>query len=894
MDPRQCPFSVTLVLLVTTLCIHGQMRSIKIGAIFHKGEEDLRSVFLRAISDTKNGTHALTFELVPVTRYIQGNTDSFMTGKAACELLEEGVAAIFGPSSRYTSGIVASIAARFNIPHIEYVWRESEGKKKQKKTSQSMTINIFPASEQVSQAIADVVDSMKWRKFVAIYETNEGLSRLQKTLTLKGDKDAPIRHTVQKLNEGPDYRSMLKKIRHLSVWNIIIDVKPENIMEVLYQAKEVNLLADYCNFVITYLDSSMLPIAGMRNNTVNITGLSIRENDVEKIDWLDSAVLYDAVFLLYEALETLNARNIENKVYMSIDPVRLSCIDKTTMYEAGPNIVSVMQKISKKGKITGIMNIDEYGRRQHFNVKILNFQQSGVIQTGYWDFNGIHTTQIKEEKDIYLERFMEEKIFKISVYVYPPYVMESYEFHFKIILRIYQGFCIDLIKHIAKILKFKGVVFQRVTDGYGSYNPQTKTWNGLIRSILDHEADLAISDLTITSSRQSVVDFSLPFMSSGHSILFRKPEKKAPPFFPFLLPLSTEVWLYMAIAYLIVSIMLFVQARMAPNEWNNPHHLSNADPEELKNNFNFKNSFFLTIGSFMQQDSNILPKASSLRMLASMWCFFILIIYSLYTANLAAFLTMNKMDIPIKGIEDLPKQTKIKYGAIKGSYTATFFKNSNYSTYRKIWAAMINSKPSVFTSNYKEGIDRVLNSNRQYAFLMESAAIEYNIERKCDLIKIGDDVVGNSGYGIAMPRNSPYRTHINRAILMLKEQGILEELKTKWWKNKEGDLCEKDEMEKDSRIYELGMASLGGLFFILICGCSASFFIAICEFLWNIRKIVVTEKITPREALVAELKFAVNIFAIRKPVKIAKSSNNNISSRKDGLDRAVHGLIYHR
>jgi len=30
----------------------------------------------------------------------------------------------------------------------------------------------------------------------------------------------------------------------------------------------------------------MLPIAEMRNNTVNITGLSIRENNVEKIDWV--------------------------------------------------------------------------------------------------------------------------------------------------------------------------------------------------------------------------------------------------------------------------------------------------------------------------------------------------------------------------------------------------------------------------------------------------------------------------------------------------------------------------------------------------------------------------------------------------------------------------------
>jgi len=69
----------------------------------------------------------------------------------ACELLEEGVAAIFGPASRHTRGIVASIAAQFDIPHIEYVWRESEGLGEKKKTPSSMTINIFPASEQVSQ-----------------------------------------------------------------------------------------------------------------------------------------------------------------------------------------------------------------------------------------------------------------------------------------------------------------------------------------------------------------------------------------------------------------------------------------------------------------------------------------------------------------------------------------------------------------------------------------------------------------------------------------------------------------------------------------------------------------------------------------------------------------------
>jgi len=57
------------------------------------------------------------------------------------------VAAIFGPASPYTHGIVASITARFDVPHIEYVWRENE----EVKNMPSMTINIFPDSELVSQ-----------------------------------------------------------------------------------------------------------------------------------------------------------------------------------------------------------------------------------------------------------------------------------------------------------------------------------------------------------------------------------------------------------------------------------------------------------------------------------------------------------------------------------------------------------------------------------------------------------------------------------------------------------------------------------------------------------------------------------------------------------------------
>jgi Ligand-gated ion channel len=61
-------------------------------------------------------------------------------------------------------------------------------------------------------------------------------------------------------------------------------------------------------------------------------------------------------------------------------------------------------------------------------------------------------------------------------------------------------------------------------------------------------------------------------------------------------------------------------------------------------------------------------------MVAGMWWFFTLIMISSYTANLAAFLTVERMDSPIESAEDLAKQTKIKYGALKGGSTAGFFR----------------------------------------------------------------------------------------------------------------------------------------------------------------------------------------------------------------------------
>lgn len=67
-------------------------------------------------------------------------------------------------------------------------------------------------------------------------------------------------------------------------------------------------------------------------------------------------------------------------------------------------------------------------------------------------------------------------------------------------------------------------------------------------------------------------------------------------------------------------------------------------------------------------------RAFSTRTVASYWNFFTLIMVSSYTANLAAFLTVEQVIYPFSSAEDLAKQKKIKYGCLNSGSTLSFFK----------------------------------------------------------------------------------------------------------------------------------------------------------------------------------------------------------------------------
>jgi hypothetical protein len=131
-----------------------------------------------------------------------------------------------------------------------------------------------------------------------------------------------------------------------------------------------------------------------------------------------------------------------------------------------------------------------------------------------------------------------------------------------------------------------------------------------------------------------------------------------------------------------------------------------------------------------------------------MWWFFTLIMVSSYTANLAAFLTIENPSPLIESVQDLVNG-KVKYGAKAGGSTLAFFRDSENEEYKKMYEYMSNN-PQLMTSSNEEGLDKA--KEGKYAFLMESSTIEYITQRHCEVVQVGG-MLDEKGYGIAMKKS---------------------------------------------------------------------------------------------------------------------------------------------
>ncbi|XP_068617321.1 glutamate receptor ionotropic, kainate 2-like [Battus philenor] len=809
---------------------------------------------------------------------------------AMCTLLESNLYGVFGPIHSSSLRHIQSIADYIEMPQIIAEYTETQNRN-------WSAINLYPNHVAYSQVFADIIKTKGWTDFTIIYEGAELLPFSDNILTMQDlITDENIHMSVVQLSDSGDYRSQFKTIKMSGSVNYLVISGKENLPEILLQAQQVGIMSDKHSFLIMNPDFHTIDMELFKHGGSNITGIRFFDKNSENIQsFVNSvnekvielsegtiteaiaefglsihvALIYDSVFLYTTALNTMGLEEGSN----------VTCEDGDS-WNLGSSIINFVRTMEVDG-LTGILKFDEDGLRSDFEVDVLEVMSHGFEKVGTWDAEDgyVETRVIIPPVEEEGSDSMKGKHFIILTALSAPYGMLRESSNKLEGNNRYEGFGIELIEELAKMNEFN-YTFDIQADGvYGSFDTKTKKWTGMMEKIMDGRADFAITDLTITSARQRAVDFTSPFMNLGITILYKKPSKQPPDLFSFISPFSLEVWGWLAGAYVGVSVLLFILGRFAPEEWQNPYPCI-EEPETLDNQFTLANAFWFTLGSVLTQGSEIAPIAVSTRMAGSMWWFFTLIMVSSYTANLAAFLTVESKFYAIKSVSDLAGNPyDITYGAKKGGATYSFFKESDNLLYQKMYQYM-DDHPELMTATNDEGLLRVKSEKENYAFLMESTSIEYMVERNCDVAQVGG-LLDNKGYGIAMKKDSPYRQPMSESILQLQEEGKLTRMKDKWWKEKRGGGACADDDASSGDAQPLVLANVGGVFIVLVAGSAMAVVCAFVEMIFDVWIISHRNKVSFKDELIAELKFILSFSGDTKPVRHRESTGSKSTKKED-------------
>uniref|UniRef100_A0A8C1DR02 Glutamate receptor n=1 Tax=Cyprinus carpio carpio TaxID=630221 RepID=A0A8C1DR02_CYPCA len=838
----------SLTLLCTSflgLCLGSSFPSnINIGGLFPTESHEYE-VFRFALSH-----HQDIPKLVPQVDMVKmGN--SFSMTYAFCSQFSKGVYAIIGVYDRKTVNMLMSFCGALHVCFVTPSFPMEN--------SNQFVIQLRP---ELQDALVGVIEHYKWSKFVYMYSSDSGLSVLQKVLDTAAEHNWLVTSVNVETMTEASFLKVFQDLDKRKEGQIIIDCELERLTSILKKIIELGKNVKSYHYILANLGFLDIDLTEFKKGEANVTGFQLvnyADPNISRIvqQWMDfdnkdakvpkrglkytGALTYDGVKVMSTAFQNLRRQRID----ISRRGNAGECLaNPPAPWGQGIDIQRALQQVRIEG-LTGHIQFNEKGRRTNYTVSVMELRPTGPKKVGYWneDEKFVSTAAyIPGSNDTY---GLQNRTYIVTTILESPYVMlkknhEQFTGNDK-----YEGYCVELAAEIAKHVGYH-YILKIVADGkYGARDPETMMWNGMVGELVYGKADVAVAPLTITLVREEVIDFSKPFMSLGISIMIKKPTKSKPGVFSFLDPLAYEIWMCIVFAYIGVSVVLFLVSRFSPYEWHADDCEEGADQEQ-NNEFGIFNSLWFSLGAFMQQGCDISPRSLSGRIVGGVWWFFTLIIISSYTANLAAFLTVERMVSPIESAEDLAKQTEIAYGTLDAGSTKEFFRRSKIAVFEKMWSYMKSADPSVFVKTTDEGVIRVRKSKGKYAYLLESTMNEYIEQRKpCDTMKVGGNL-DSKGYGIATPKGSPLRIPVNLAVLKLSEQAVLDKLKNKWWYDK-GECGSKDSGRKD-KTSALSLSNVAGVFYILIGGLGLAMLVALVEFCYKSRTESHRMKVSARAA----------------------------------------------
>lgn len=767
------------------------------------------------------------------------------------------------------SPVVKRVARKMGLPTVSSTygnnvpltgWEDLEDNEKE------YLVHISPPGDIIPLAVRDICELQKFKSAGILYDKELVMDLKYSTLL----ENIPTKHIIRLVeNNENDIRKKIQDMKPPDIANFFVIGSNSIIEKTLKTANSLKLYGKQFSWYLITTENEV-PSCSCANMSAVLLTPTARDNSrlewiMRKLEKFPSEMEATFYFDLGEFV-TKTVRDMIDKGNWPEQITYPECSDMTLTEEMQEQrsrirLMTNLKQISFDGTFGKFMftnkgNFEEIQLKltklKYYNGHRVEKRASGKDGTiGTWTAGkGKGSLQFEKGED--LKEYAAVTMYRVTTLVQPPFIYKvnnsgSIE---------YVGYCIDLLDEIKKILKFEYTLFETADGKFGAMNEKGE-WNGMIKDLKDRKAEIALGPISVMAERETVVDFTVPYYDLVGITILMKKTKVASSLFKFLTVLENKVWGCILAAYFFTSFLMYLFDRLSPYSFHNNREKYKDDDENR--DFTAKECLWFCMTSLTPQGGGEAPRNLSGRLVAATWWLFGFIIIASYTANLAAFLTVSRLDSPIEGLDDLAKQYKIKYAPQNDTSSMTYFERRAYiedlfyeiwknmslddslndtqraklavwdypvsDKYTKIWWTM---KESKMPSTFEEGVERVKSSNSTYAFafIADSTQIKYALMTNCDLISVGSEF-SRKPLALAVQQGSTLKDEMSSAILQLLNQRVLEGLKEKWW-NKNPDKVVCDDSEKDSD--GISIANIGGVFIVIFIGIVLSCITLIFEY----------------------------------------------------------------
>ncbi|KAI4482435.1 hypothetical protein M0802_013722 [Mischocyttarus mexicanus] len=305
-----------------------------------------------------------------------------------------------------------------------------------------------------------------------------------------------------------------------------------------------------------------------------------------------------------------------------------------------------------------------------------------------------------------------------------------------------------------------------IVNEYGTWNQKENTWTGAVGEVYAGRADIAISDISMTSERLDVVDFTFPLLLSKNNIYIREPEIFAIQWSSYFLTFTRPIWISMLGIFIITSILLiFLKVETQTNR---------------NIGLLFFDNFMEIWGIFCQQGLTDFPPRSSLRITYFSVCIMAVILSAAYSAALISFLTSVFRILPFHSLEDFVKDGTFKFSVFRGTADYDMFVHSRNPLLQKLMKLMLAKED--LTSNILEGFKKIC-QNRKLA-LYTSAEVYKTVGLKipCNVVPIEAGRV--DCLSMILTKHNQFTNVINFHLEKFINNGMMNRLKDMSFKKK--------------------------------------------------------------------------------------------------------------